>query len=114
QNNKRWSSQFLFPFGPAALYEDLNTKKHNYTLDRRFFARTGELLYLMLARSGRGEEIAARLEHRLFDGSHPYARLVALLQGVEQRSHYPKTGAYLPYPSLPRYEALASDWLAIL
>lgn len=29
ENNKRWSSQFIFPYGPNCLYEDLNIKKIN-------------------------------------------------------------------------------------
>src|SRR6478672_2377029 len=49
RSNKRWSSKFVFPFGPDALYEyfrvDANGGASN---DRRFFARSGELLYLML------------------------------------------------------------------
>ena len=46
RSNKRWSSKFVFPFGPDALYEDLQIDaKGNMSNDRRFFARTGELLY---------------------------------------------------------------------
>ena len=55
QSNKRWSSRFVFPFGPAAMYEDLRFDAGgNASNDRRFFARTGELLYLMLSRATRG------------------------------------------------------------
>ena len=51
-SNKRWSSKFVFPFGPDALYEDIRVDpKGGASNDRRFFARTGELLYLMLCRS---------------------------------------------------------------
>ncbi|WP_286920251.1 MULTISPECIES: hypothetical protein [Pseudomonas] len=47
RSNKRWSSKFVFPFGPDALYEDLAINaKGSMSNDRRFFARTGELLYL--------------------------------------------------------------------
>ena len=50
RSNKRWSSKFVFPFGPDALYEDLRIDaKGAASNDRRFFARTGELLYLMLS-----------------------------------------------------------------
>lgn len=34
-SNKRWSSKFVFPFGPDALYEDLRIDKSE-TNDRRF------------------------------------------------------------------------------
>ncbi len=52
-SNKRWSSKFVFPFGPDTLYEDLRVdpKTGSATNDRRFFGRTGELLYLMLCRA---------------------------------------------------------------
>jgi hypothetical protein len=51
RSNKRWSSKFVFPFGPDALYEDLKIDSSGMSNDRRFFARTGELLYLMLTRA---------------------------------------------------------------
>ena len=44
---RRWSSRFLFPYGPNCLYADLPANI-NGSPDRRFFARSGELLYLML------------------------------------------------------------------
>lgn len=37
RSNKRWSSKFVFPFGPDALYEDLDAACS--TNDRRFFAQ---------------------------------------------------------------------------
>ena len=37
-SNKRWSSKFVFPYGPACLYEDLKvSQKDTVTNDRRFF-----------------------------------------------------------------------------
>lgn len=113
-NNKRWSSQFIFPFGPSALYEDLNVKPSGSSNDRRFFGRTGELLYLMLCRSGRGPEIRDAIAPRFFDKTRPYARLVAVLQGGDEAGKNPKRAGYLPYASLPEYQRLADDWLAIL
>ncbi|RUV90898.1 hypothetical protein EOA49_32280, partial [Mesorhizobium sp. M1A.F.Ca.IN.020.04.1.1] len=44
-SNKRWSSKFVFPFGPSALYEDAAVTASGVSTDRRFFARTGEVLY---------------------------------------------------------------------
>src|SRR3546814_9302190 len=60
-SNKRWSSKFVFPFGPNALYEDVSVSaKGGISTDRRFFARTGELLYLMLCRSNRSDELRTK------------------------------------------------------
>jgi hypothetical protein len=113
-NNKRWSSQFLFPFGPSALYEDLNVAGSSVSSDRRFFGRTGELLYLMLCRSGRGDEIREAIGSRFLDPSLTYGRLVSTLQGADELGRNPRTGAYLPYLSLPEFAQLAEDWLRIL
>lgn len=127
QSNKRWSSKFVFPFGVHCLYEDLNVKKTTVkspapgyevtaSSDRRFFARTGEILYLMLSRSGKGSEIAQALEDSIFKAQGPWDNLVRLLQPgtkSEMRVETLKTGAYLPYAFRPEYLCLAEDWLRL-
>jgi len=116
ENNKRWSSQFIFPYGPDCLYEDLNVKENSnsYTNDRRFFARTGELLYLMLSRSGKGQQILKYLTESVLDQNNKYNRLVASLEPDEQLSASSvRAGAYLPYLRLPEYTALAEDWISL-
>jgi hypothetical protein len=115
RSNKRWSSKFVFPFGPDALYEDLRVdSKGGATNDRRFFARTGELLYLMLSRAKRGPELGDQLVARLFDDSLPMNRLVRALQGPPQTAPDDRPVGHLPYSSLPRFDRLCEDWLAIL
>ena len=37
ESNKRWTSKFVFPYGPAALYEDLNVKPHLHDQRPAFF-----------------------------------------------------------------------------
>ncbi|MEB3103321.1 hypothetical protein [Ferviditalea candida] len=117
ENNKRWSSQFVFPFGPDCLYEDLNVRENNNTSqDRRFFARTGELLYLMLSRSGKGDELLSHLKLHVLNKNTKFNRLVAALQPKDDLSHSTFTkreGTYLPYLSLPEYETLAEDWICL-
>lgn len=113
-NNKRWSSQFVFPFGPSALYEDLNVSGLSVSTDRRFFGRTGELLYLMLCRSGRATKVREAVRSRFLNPSLSYGRLIAALQGGDEEAKNVRTGAYLPYESLPEFDQLAEDWLAIL
>lgn len=112
-NNKRWSSQFLFPFGPSAVYEDVSTTKTGYSLDQRFFQRTGELLYLMLARSGRGPELSTRLRERFLDAHLPFSRLISVLQGDHQLCDADKKGAYLPFAEREEYSRLGRDWSAL-
>ena len=53
-SNKRWTSKFVFPYGKNCLYEDLDNSAT--TNDRRFFGRTGELLYLMFCRTKHSKE----------------------------------------------------------
>lgn len=114
RSNKRWSSKFVFPFGPDALYEDVRVKDDGAASnDRRFFARGGELLYLMLSRAARGAELGALLKARLFDATAPMNRLARALQG-EPELAAPRSVGYLPYDAHPRFDILCEDWLAIL
>ncbi|MES0100649.1 hypothetical protein [Mesorhizobium sp. M0019] len=114
-SNKRWSSKFVFPFGASALYEDVNVSAQgNVATDRRFFARTGEILYLMLCRSRRSAELRERLVSRFLDASTPYERLVKALQADTQYARQDRGGAYLPCSTHPIFDRLADDWLAIL
>lgn len=115
QSNKRWSSRFVFPFGPHALYIDLNISKATGQPSREYinFGRTGELLYLMLARSAVRDELAPHVRE-MVAGSNRWDRLVAALQpdGEEDQERESKS-CYLPYLRHPVFDALARDWLAI-
>ncbi|HFH2889184.1 hypothetical protein [Pseudomonas aeruginosa] len=115
RSNKRWSSKFVFPFGPDALYEDLAiSAKGGMSNDRRFFARTGELLYLMLTRAKRGAELGDSLAKRLFDHAAPMNRLVRALQGAPQSAEEPRLSGYLPEVANNRFDQICDDWLSIL
>lgn len=115
RSNKRWSSKFVFPFGPDALYEDLNIDSSGkMSNDRRFFARTGELLYLMLTRANRGAELGDILAKRLFDRDSSMNRLARALQGQPQLADDPRPSGYLPQASNERFDRICEDWLAIL
>lgn len=113
-SNKRWSSKFVFPFGTCALYEDVSITATGVSTDRRFFARTGEVLYLMLCRSARVTELRDRLVRRFITADAPYNRLVQALQGETQFARQERAGAYLPCRSYPAFDRLAEDWIAIL
>lgn len=115
RSNKRWSSKFVFPFGPDALYEDLEIdSKGKMSNDRRFFARTGELLYMMLTRAKRGAELGDILAKRLFDREAPMNRLARALQGAPQRADDSRQSGYLPEASNARFDQICEDWLSIL
>ncbi|MDB5047256.1 MAG: hypothetical protein JWO30_327 [Fibrobacteres bacterium] len=112
-SNKRWSSKFVFPYGPNCLYEDLNFKNDGFSNDRRFFGRTGEILYLMLCRSGKGKEILEKLAPIVFNETSKWNILGGILQGSPQNNEA-KGGTYLPYEFEPEYGDIASDWLSVL
>lgn len=113
-SNKRWSSKFVFPFGANALYEDVNAGTKSVSNDRRFFGRTGEVLYMMLCRTSLAEELGKLLTHRLMAGEGPYDSLLKILQGEPQLSQGPRGGAYLPLSGHPRFDRLAEDWISLL
>ncbi|KQW70835.1 hypothetical protein ASE17_18405 [Phenylobacterium sp. Root77] len=114
-SNKRWSSKFVFPFGPSGLYEDVNVKANGgVTTDRRFFARTGEILYLMLCRSQRVDQLRELLVGQFLENPAPYDGMVQALQGEAQHAKAERGGAFLPVSSHPSFDRLADDWLAIL
>jgi len=114
ESNKRWSSKFVFPFGKACLYEDLRVQKQGVSVDRRFFARSGELLYMMLCRSNFATEINKYLANRLLSTEEPLAKLAEVLQAEPGLARNPRCGSYLPYDHLQEYDALGQDWLSIL
>lgn len=113
---RRWSSRFLFPYGPNCLYADL-PENVNGSPDRRFFARSGELLYLMLNRSGAGPKIAKGISEKLLQNDETWNRVVAALlpQGFRANSNtVASTVGYLPYAEHTEYAALAKTWTSLL
>lgn len=114
-SNKRWSSKFVFPFSESALYEDVSVSASGgISTDRRFFARTGELLYLMLARSARAKELAEAVAARLLLTQGPYESLLKALQAEPEMAKRPREKAYLPCSRHPTFDHLAEDWLNVL
>ncbi|MXW43593.1 MAG: hypothetical protein F4Z56_02535 [Candidatus Dadabacteria bacterium] len=113
---RRWSSRFHFPYGPYCLYADL-PGNINGSPDRRFFARSGELLYLMLSRSGSGPEIAKLISDKLLRKDDPWNRIITALlpSGYHMNSdNVSSTIGYLPFQDRPEYSALAKTWLGLL
>lgn len=115
ESNKRWTSKFVFPYGPAALYEDLRVTSNSITNDRRFFGRVGELVYLMLCRSSRGSELLEQLRPLFLKEETRWNRIIQALIPRHDDSHTRvRANAYLPYAALPEFQQFAEDWLALL
>ncbi len=114
ESNRRWTSRFVFPFGPKALYVDVNlTSAGQPTLEYINFGRTGEILYLMLSRSVYRVDLQTPLT-RLLQGDNPWNRLLGLLQqDDEEKDWFDRGQSYLPYLHHPTFDELAIDWLNI-
>jgi hypothetical protein len=112
-SNKRWTSKFVFPYGKHSLYEDLDNNAS--TNDRRFFGRTGEVLYLMCCRAQRKKELASALQ-RCFDRTDPtWDIVVKSLQPAEDEAlSRDRANAFLPYEANGCFDDIVEDWLAIL
>lgn len=112
-SNKRWTSKFVFPYGRDCLYEDLDNNAS--TNDRRFFGRTGEVLYLMFCRTPRKYELLAVLKERLSNIDQTWNSITKCLQPTDEDQVGPiRANAFLPYTHHPCFDELAEDWMAIL
>jgi hypothetical protein len=113
--NKRWSSRFIFPFGPAGVFEDLSIKQDGVSRDYINFGRSGELLYHMLARSSLREKLATAFPQRVL-GQNKWNLLLAQLQPSAAEGEVTKRGVdtFLPYDQHPNFDLIAEDWLSLL
>jgi hypothetical protein len=111
-SNKRWTSKFVFPYGKHSLYEDLDNNAS--TNDRRFFGRTGELLYLMCCRAGRKKELLSALRKCLARTDATWDTIVKSLQPDDESYSRDRANAFLPYAQNACFDDLVEDWLAIL
>ena len=113
ESKKRPQSRFLNPQGPSLHLTELNNAMSSS--DRRFFARGGELVYLMLNRSAHRDRLAEAITERLLEVDDPIDTLARQLspEAPDERTADARLG-YLPAPWMKAYDRLAEDWLAIL
>tara|TARA_R110002020_G_scaffold50821_5_gene143883 strand:- start:6607 stop:8169 length:1563 start_codon:yes stop_codon:yes gene_type:complete len=113
---KRTTSRHLAPRGPALLSADFGEKKGNkINKDRRFFARGGELFYLMLNRSSQTELLEAKIKERLLTEDSRWNSLAKVLQPdqIDSSVDFENLG-YLPLEYHKTYDLAASDWTSVL
>lgn len=111
-SNKRWSSRFVFPFGPHAIYEDLNISAGSASREYIYFGLPGELLYQMLTRSSEAPALRQHLASEL-ERSDPCDRLIALMQPDDTEDLQLRGNSYLPYARHSCFDALAQDWRTV-
>src|SRR5260370_28428100 len=114
--NRLCCYKFVFQNWNESLYEDLASRAS--TNDRRFFGRTGELLYLMVCRTQRKRELLTALTQRFTRVDARWDSIVKCLQPDDDQSEEPigspRANAFLPYAQHPCYDELVEDWLAVL
>ena len=115
ERNRRWTSKFVFPYGPDCIYADVREKAGSLeSADRRFYARGGELLYLMLNRSSSAKKLAKLIRTKLLNPSERWNLLARDLMPNKNGDYIRTSVGYLPYEKRREYEDLAEDWLNLL
>ena len=109
ETGKRWSSKFIYPFNFDVLFFDLNNK--TLGVDRRFFTRGGEVLYLMISRAKNFEELK-KLLFRDFSKNKRFSTLYKKLQKKEERTTPSRLG-YLAKEHSPIFDALVDDLIKL-
>lgn len=113
--NKRWSSRFVFPFGSAAIFEDLSIKQDQTSREYINFGRSGELLYHMIARSSVRDRLSKLFPERIFR-SNKWNTLLRQLQPPMAETNVAERGVdtFLPYDQHRNFDVIAEDWLTLL
>ncbi|MCY4543386.1 MAG: hypothetical protein OXB95_13495 [Rhodobacteraceae bacterium] len=113
-NKRRWTSRFLAVTGPDMICADVRAQGGNWSMDRRFFGRGGELVYLMLNRSPLADELRELVHGCFLNRDDPLNRMAKALSDPFEDSDSKTQMGYLPYIRHRTYEQLAQDWRAIL
>lgn len=113
ESSRKWTNKFLFPIGPAALYEAAGEK---FDRDRTMFTRTGEIAYLMLSRADEllRNELASHFSDLFKTNTQKNKLILSLIEGGEPTLASKKGETYLPYKKHPAFDRLAEDVLALL
>ncbi len=117
ERDRRPTSRHLVPGGVDMIMADYALKSGDrINNDRKFFARGGELIFLMLNRSDRAAELETLIRNRILTSGSRWNKVARLLQppvaNDPERVQY-RVG-YLPLPHHPVYNKLANDWIALL
>lgn len=83
--NRRWTSKFLFPWGKNCLYLEVDDK--GKAGDRRFFARNGELLYLMLSFAEKREKLEELINEKLLNSNNDFDKIARALSLGDETDH---------------------------
>jgi len=113
--SRRWTSKFLFPFSFKTLFVDLDNRR-SHSMDRRFFSRGGEVLYLMISRA-KNAELLKELMQEIFINSMQNKRwndLLATLRNDENTYLKNTNLGFLGADSHDVFDQLVDDLIALL
>ncbi|TDV89925.1 hypothetical protein BDK62_12277 [Halomonas alkaliantarctica] len=114
-HNRRWTSRFLSVTGPETLCPDMREFVNQaWSMDRRFFGRGGELVYLMLNRSSRVEELKEQIASNFLDEKSPMNQVAMRLTDDNEDGSSGTEIGYLPYRHHEAYDRIADDWCNLL
>lgn len=116
ERDRRPTSRHLAPRGVDMLAADYGeSKSGGVNKDRRFFARGGELLFLMLNRSAKRTCLEPLVRSRLAGDSSRWNMLAKALQpSTAETAVVIDNIGYLPLGHHSAYDRIAEDWIATL
>ena len=113
--SRRWTSKFLFPFSFETLFVDLDNKK-SHSMDRRFFSRGGEVLYMMISRAKNVVELRVLMQD-VFQNSTQnmrWSKLLASFRSDENIYSKDTKLGFLRAESHEVFDHLVDDLIALL
>ena len=114
-NSRRWTSKFLFPFSFKTLFVDVNNKKEGFDIDRRFFSRGGEILYLMISRA-KNSDTLKELMVNVFQNSEENRRwndIYKVFEGKNKDVESETTLGFLSVESHAVFDRLVDDLIIL-
>lgn len=113
--SRRWTSKFLFPFSFETLFVDLDNKK-SHSMDRRFFSRGGEVLYMMISRARNADSLKMLMQD-IFENPTQNKRwndLLAILRDDENIYSNDTQLGFLGAESHEVFDQLVDDLITLL
>ena len=114
--SRRWTSKFLFPFSFETLFIDVDNRKESFSMDRRFFSRGGEVLYMMISRA-ENADILKKLMQDIFQNPTQNKRWGSLLSTIRNNEDIYSDDIQLGFLSAESHEVfdqLVEDLISLL
>lgn len=114
--SRRWTSKFLFPFSFETLFIDVDNRKETFSMDRRFFSRGGEVLYMMISRAKNADVLKALMQD-IFENSTQNKRWDDLLATLRYDKNIYSNDTQLGFLGAESHEVfdqLVDDLIALL